>query len=108
MMPKFQNSLGSVVTVMCGSTEIWCRVPILSLHSYIGVVTGATHLLILFRVLRILLTRNFFLLQDKQKIFMAKYFCVRLHSLFGTALAAGLVVSRMFPKLSLSSTFGLS
>ncbi|RXH87889.1 hypothetical protein DVH24_037534 [Malus domestica] len=45
---------------------------------------------------------------DKQKIFMAKYYCVRLHSLFGTALAAGLVVSRMFPKLSLSSTFGLS
>ncbi|KAB2635459.1 1,4-dihydroxy-2-naphthoate polyprenyltransferase [Pyrus ussuriensis x Pyrus communis] len=45
---------------------------------------------------------------DKHKIFMAKYYCVRLHSLFGTALAAGLVVSRMFPKLGLPSTFGFS
>ena len=38
------------------------------------------------------------LLQDKQKIFMAKYYCVRLHTLFGAALAAGLVVSRMVTK----------
>lgn len=38
------------------------------------------------------------LLQDKQKIFMAKYYCVRLHALFGAALAAGLVVSRMVTK----------
>ncbi|XP_022142002.1 2-carboxy-1,4-naphthoquinone phytyltransferase, chloroplastic [Momordica charantia] len=33
--------------------------------------------------------------KDKQKIFMAKYYCVRLHALFGAALAAGLVVARM-------------
>ncbi|KAK7252300.1 hypothetical protein RIF29_36146 [Crotalaria pallida] len=33
--------------------------------------------------------------KDKNKIFMAKYFCVRLHALFGAALAAGLVVARM-------------
>ncbi|OIW10444.1 hypothetical protein TanjilG_00382 [Lupinus angustifolius] len=32
---------------------------------------------------------------DKNKIFMAKYFCVRLHTLFGAALAFGLVVARM-------------
>ncbi|XP_062176306.1 2-carboxy-1,4-naphthoquinone phytyltransferase, chloroplastic [Alnus glutinosa] len=36
--------------------------------------------------------------KDKQKIFMAKYYCVRLHALFGAALAAGLVVSRMVTK----------
>ncbi|KAK8964616.1 hypothetical protein KSP40_PGU000733 [Platanthera guangdongensis] len=28
------------------------------------------------------------------KIFMAKYYCVHLHSLFGALLAAGLVVAR--------------
>ncbi|XP_038888769.1 2-carboxy-1,4-naphthoquinone phytyltransferase, chloroplastic isoform X1 [Benincasa hispida] len=33
--------------------------------------------------------------KDKQKIFMAKYFCVRLHAIFGVALAAGLVVARL-------------
>lgn len=33
--------------------------------------------------------------KDKQKIFMAKYYCVRLHALFGAALAAGLVVARL-------------
>ncbi|TKY59476.1 1,4-dihydroxy-2-naphthoate polyprenyltransferase [Spatholobus suberectus] len=33
--------------------------------------------------------------KDKNKIFMAKYFCVRLHTLFGVALALGLVVARM-------------
>lgn len=35
-------------------------------------------------------------LQDKGKIFMAKYYCVRLHALFGSALAGGLVAARMF------------
>ncbi|XP_061355521.1 2-carboxy-1,4-naphthoquinone phytyltransferase, chloroplastic isoform X2 [Gastrolobium bilobum] len=33
--------------------------------------------------------------KDKNKIFMAKYFCVRLHALFGVALASGLVLARM-------------
>ncbi|XP_057466500.1 2-carboxy-1,4-naphthoquinone phytyltransferase, chloroplastic-like [Actinidia eriantha] len=33
--------------------------------------------------------------KDKAKIFMAKYYCVRLHALFGAALAAGLVAPRM-------------
>ncbi|KAI7740657.1 hypothetical protein M8C21_002797 [Ambrosia artemisiifolia] len=33
--------------------------------------------------------------QDKTKIFMAKYFCVRLHALFGAALAAGMVAARI-------------
>ncbi|GAB2294224.1 glutathione S-conjugate-exporting ATPase Abc4 [Dionaea muscipula] len=33
---------------------------------------------------------------DKQKIFMAKYLCVRLHTLFGVAVAAGLVAARKF------------
>lgn len=32
--------------------------------------------------------------QDKIKIFVAKYYCVRLHSLFGVALAAGLLTAR--------------
>lgn len=41
-MPRFQNSLGSVVTVMCDSTEIRRTVSFLSLHPYIGVVTGTT------------------------------------------------------------------
>lgn len=31
---------------------------------------------------------------DNVKIFFAKYYCVRLHALFGTALAAGLVLAR--------------
>ncbi|XP_042478418.1 2-carboxy-1,4-naphthoquinone phytyltransferase, chloroplastic [Macadamia integrifolia] len=31
---------------------------------------------------------------DYAKIFMAKYYCVRLHALFGVALAAGLVCAR--------------
>ncbi|XP_062008668.1 2-carboxy-1,4-naphthoquinone phytyltransferase, chloroplastic [Rosa rugosa] len=38
---------------------------------------------------------------DKHKIFMVKYYCVRLHSLFGVALAAGLVVARTAPKISI-------
>ncbi|XP_028795121.1 2-carboxy-1,4-naphthoquinone phytyltransferase, chloroplastic [Neltuma alba] len=33
--------------------------------------------------------------KDNQKIFMAKYFCVRLHALFGVALASGLVLAKM-------------
>nr|GMC78534.1 2-carboxy-1,4-naphthoquinone phytyltransferase, chloroplastic isoform X2 [Ipomoea batatas] len=36
--------------------------------------------------------------EDKTKIFMAKYYCVRLHALFGAALAAGLVVARFFAR----------
>ncbi|GLT94375.1 hypothetical protein SLE2022_121180 [Rubroshorea leprosula] len=32
---------------------------------------------------------------DEGKIFMAKYYCVRLHALFGAALAAGLVSARV-------------
>jgi hypothetical protein len=32
--------------------------------------------------------------QDNAKIFMAKYYCVRLHALFGMALASGLVLAR--------------
>ncbi|KAM7470621.1 hypothetical protein LguiA_008804 [Lonicera macranthoides] len=31
--------------------------------------------------------------KDKTKIFMAKYYCVRLHAIFGAALAAGLVIA---------------
>ncbi|KAJ6793099.1 2-carboxy-1,4-naphthoquinone phytyltransferase, chloroplastic [Iris pallida] len=34
---------------------------------------------------------------DKIKIFMAKYYCVRLHALFGAALAIGLLLSRDAP-----------
>ncbi|KAK1306932.1 hypothetical protein QJS10_CPA10g00950 [Acorus calamus] len=37
--------------------------------------------------------------RDKFKIFMAKYFCVRLHTLFGVALAAGLAGARAMAKL---------
>ncbi|KAK3170510.1 hypothetical protein Dsin_032757 [Dipteronia sinensis] len=33
--------------------------------------------------------------KNKWKIFMAKYYCVRLHTLFGVALVAGLVAARM-------------
>ncbi|KAI3803810.1 hypothetical protein L1987_31972 [Smallanthus sonchifolius] len=36
--------------------------------------------------------------QDKAKIFMAKYFCVRLHALFGAALAAGMVAARIITR----------
>nr|CAB3496834.1 unnamed protein product [Digitaria exilis] len=32
--------------------------------------------------------------KDNAKIFMAKYYCVRLHALFGIALASGLVLAR--------------
>ncbi|KAI3950048.1 hypothetical protein MKW92_044611 [Papaver armeniacum] len=31
---------------------------------------------------------------DKSKIFMAKYFCVRLHAMFGAALSVGLVMAK--------------
>ncbi|KAH9697652.1 2-carboxy-1,4-naphthoquinone phytyltransferase [Citrus sinensis] len=33
--------------------------------------------------------------KDKGKIFMAKYYCVRLHALFGAALVAGLITARI-------------
>lgn len=33
--------------------------------------------------------------KDNEKIFMAKYYCMRLHTLFGAALAAGLVAARV-------------
>ncbi|XP_022744517.1 2-carboxy-1,4-naphthoquinone phytyltransferase, chloroplastic-like isoform X2 [Durio zibethinus] len=36
--------------------------------------------------------------KDKGKIFMAKYYCVRLHALFGAAMTAGLVLARMLAK----------
>ncbi|XVF01545.1 hypothetical protein REPUB_Repub04eG0098300 [Reevesia pubescens] len=36
--------------------------------------------------------------KDKGKIFMAKYYCVRLHALFGAAMTAGLVSARMLAK----------
>ncbi|XP_077213158.1 ubiA prenyltransferase family protein isoform X2 [Tasmannia lanceolata] len=42
---------------------------------------------------------------DKIKIFMAKYYCVRLHSLFGAALAAGLVAGRTVTKANLPMLF---
>ncbi|KAL4328906.1 hypothetical protein AHAS_Ahas13G0246900 [Arachis hypogaea] len=32
---------------------------------------------------------------DKSNVFMAEYFCVRLHALFGAALACGLVAARV-------------
>ncbi|KAK2971789.1 hypothetical protein RJ640_018478 [Escallonia rubra] len=37
--------------------------------------------------------------QDKSKIFMAKYYCVRLHVVFGIALAVGLVAARIITKI---------
>lgn len=36
--------------------------------------------------------------ENKERIFMAKYYCVRLHVVFGAALAAGLVSARFLPK----------
>ncbi|KAJ4847147.1 hypothetical protein Tsubulata_037731 [Turnera subulata] len=33
--------------------------------------------------------------KDKGRIFMAKYYCVRLHALFGAALSGGLVAARL-------------
>ncbi|KAK8518947.1 hypothetical protein V6N13_017796 [Hibiscus sabdariffa] len=36
--------------------------------------------------------------KDKGKIFMAKYYCVRLHALFGAAMTAGLVSARLLVK----------
>uniref|UniRef100_A0A803R3B3 Uncharacterized protein n=1 Tax=Cannabis sativa TaxID=3483 RepID=A0A803R3B3_CANSA len=41
--------------------------------------------------------------KDNEKIFMAKYYCVRLHALFGAALAAGLVLARKVPKRCIPS-----
>ncbi|XP_060167892.1 2-carboxy-1,4-naphthoquinone phytyltransferase, chloroplastic [Lycium barbarum] len=40
--------------------------------------------------------------EDKAKIFMAKYYCVRLHVLFGVALAAGLVAAKMVARYPVS------
>lgn len=47
------------------------------------------------------------IIKDKRSIFMAKYYCVRLHALFGASLAAGLVIAkfvykRYIPRLILS------
>ncbi|KAI3445756.1 hypothetical protein Pfo_002421 [Paulownia fortunei] len=39
--------------------------------------------------------------KDNTKIFMGKYLCVRLHTIFGAALAAGLVAARMFARQQL-------
>ncbi|GAV65339.1 UbiA domain-containing protein [Cephalotus follicularis] len=36
--------------------------------------------------------------RDNAKIFMAKYYCVRLHALFGVALSAGLLAARMLSR----------
>ncbi|GMI74662.1 hypothetical protein HRI_001135500 [Hibiscus trionum] len=36
--------------------------------------------------------------KDKGKIFVAKYYCVRLHALFGAAMTAGLVSARLLVK----------
>lgn len=36
--------------------------------------------------------------EDKRSIFMAKYYCVRLHALFGASLAAGLVIAKFVCK----------
>ncbi|XP_039172643.1 2-carboxy-1,4-naphthoquinone phytyltransferase, chloroplastic-like [Eucalyptus grandis] len=36
--------------------------------------------------------------EDKRSIFMAKYYCVRLHALFGASLAAGLVIAKFVSK----------
>ncbi|THG10832.1 hypothetical protein TEA_015616 [Camellia sinensis var. sinensis] len=44
--------------------------------------------------------------KDKMKIIMAKYYCVRLHALFGAVLAAGLVAARTIAgKYAFSITF---
>lgn len=46
--------------------------------------------------------------RDNSKIFMGKYFCVRLHTIFGAALAAGLVIARAFAKqVTLQAAVGL-
>ncbi|CAI9104070.1 OLC1v1002682C1 [Oldenlandia corymbosa var. corymbosa] len=37
--------------------------------------------------------------KDNKKIFMSKYFCVRLHAAFGAALAAGLVAARLLARV---------
>ncbi|XAR49468.1 1,4-dihydroxy-2-naphthoate polyprenyltransferase [Bertholletia excelsa] len=42
--------------------------------------------------------------KDKTKIFMAKYYCVRLHALFGAGLAAGLVAARMVSRVYVPKT----
>lgn len=44
---------------------------------------------------------------DKEKIFMAKYFCVRLHAFFGILLSIGLVGARIVGKPILQTPFSL-
>ncbi|XP_020551311.1 2-carboxy-1,4-naphthoquinone phytyltransferase, chloroplastic-like isoform X1 [Sesamum indicum] len=46
--------------------------------------------------------------REKRKIFMAKYYCVRLHTLFGGALAAGLFAARFFARKQLPHAIILS
>ncbi|KAK4438164.1 2-carboxy-1,4-naphthoquinone phytyltransferase, chloroplastic [Sesamum alatum] len=46
--------------------------------------------------------------REKRKIFMAKYYCVRLHTVFGAALAAGLVAARFFARKQLPHAIILS
>ncbi|XP_024021711.1 2-carboxy-1,4-naphthoquinone phytyltransferase, chloroplastic isoform X2 [Morus notabilis] len=46
--------------------------------------------------------------KDKQKIFMAKYYCVRLHTVFGAALAAGLVLARLLRRRQIPAAIILS
>ncbi|KAL0422401.1 UNVERIFIED_CONTAM: 2-carboxy-1,4-naphthoquinone phytyltransferase, chloroplastic [Sesamum latifolium] len=46
--------------------------------------------------------------REKRKIFMAKYYCVRLHTVFGGALAAGLVAARFFARKQLPHAIILS
>lgn len=41
--------------------------------------------------------------KDKGKIFMAKYYCVRLHALFGAALTVGLVAARPISRVYVPS-----
>ncbi|XP_051136758.1 2-carboxy-1,4-naphthoquinone phytyltransferase, chloroplastic-like [Andrographis paniculata] len=46
--------------------------------------------------------------RDNSKIFMGKYLCVRLHTIFGAALAAGLVAARSMAKqVPLQAVVGL-
>ncbi|KAL0365169.1 UNVERIFIED_CONTAM: 2-carboxy-1,4-naphthoquinone phytyltransferase, chloroplastic [Sesamum angustifolium] len=46
---------------------------------------------------KINITSRITLYMTNQKYFMAKYFSVRLHTIFGAALTAGLVASRLLP-----------
>ncbi|KAF5204359.1 2-carboxy-1,4-naphthoquinone phytyltransferase protein [Thalictrum thalictroides] len=44
---------------------------------------------------------------DKSTIFMAKYYCVRLHALFGAALSIGLVAARIVTKSYIPRPFAI-